>query len=166
MNMALTVVTLLSLLAVTRHVAVSTTSVALLATSTTGASTIALSTSVAATAKAATTTTLAETAIRRHGAIASDMADLAAAVALLTSSTTSHAAAVASSTAHAATTAVRALTRHVTSLTAGVAWLLLGCFGALAAHMALLTTIVAGWGAFRRTVAGLVGRVAACEASC
>lgn len=86
------------------------------------------------------------------GAVASDVANLAALVTLLT-------------TTHAGTTtgsaALGALARDVTSLTTAVAGLLLLRVGALAREMALATAVVAGGVALGGAVAGLVGNVAA-----
>lgn len=101
------------------------------------------------TVAAAVATTVATTL----GAVTSNVSDLAALVALLT-------------TAHGTTTgsgALGAVARDVTGLTTAVAGLLLLGVGALAREMALATAVVAGGVALGGAVASLVGNVAACS---
>ena len=138
-----TVVALLALGAVARHVAETAARVAGL----TAGGTVAL----------VLVTTLLEATLTALGAVTGNVADLAALVALL-------------ATAHTGTTtgsaALGALAGDVASLTASVAGLLLLGVGALAREMALATAVVAGGVALGGAVAGLVGNVAACDEVC
>jgi hypothetical protein len=134
-----TVVALLTMSAIAGHVAKATTRVAsLLAT---------------------TVSSVTETAsiVAALGAIACDMADLAAFVAFL--------AAAGSTIVVIARTSLGTLARNVSSNTAAVARLLLGSYCTLAADMALATTVIASRSSLLRTIASLMRGIAAVEAS-
>ena len=152
----LTVVALLTLSAVTRHMAVAAARVAGLASATTESRSTAGV--VAATVAASETATL--------GAVASNVTVLATLVAFLVGGT--------ASTGTASTTAVRgglagAVAGDVASLAATVAgalrlrWALLSRLLALAAQMALATTVVACRVALGGAITSLVSGVAACK---
>ena len=110
-----------------------------------------------AVALALVATLLLEATLTTLGAVAGNVADLAALVALL-------------ATAHTGTTTrgttLGAVAGDVTSLTTAVARLLLLGVGALAREMALATAVVAGGVTLGGAVAGLVGDVAAYGEEC
>jgi hypothetical protein len=131
-----TVVALLTLGAVTGHVAVTTAGVAGLSTLATTEST-SLSTAVTAVTTKATTTLSTVTSL---GAVAGNVTDLGALVALLRSTGRETA------TSSALSGGVGAVAGDVAWLTALVASLVLGTLGAFTAHVAFSTTVVAlGW---------------------
>jgi len=148
-----TVVALLSLSAITRHMAVATTGVAgLTALTTTESATIA--TLVTTISAAATITT---SSLR---AVTSNMANLGALVALLTTSAATTSREAATTTSTTVSGWVSAITRDVTRLTALVAGLVLRTLRAFTAHVSFTTTVVAlGW-ASSRAVTGLVRGIA------
>lgn len=134
-----TVVALLTMSAVAGHVAKATTRVTSL---------------LATTVSSVTETASIVTAL---GAVARNMADLAAFVAFL--------AAAGSTIVVIARTGLGTLARNVSSNTAAVARLLLRSYCTLAADMALATTVIASRSSLLRTVASLVRGIAAVEAS-
>lgn len=149
-----TVVALLALGAVARHVAETAAGVAsLLATTLLTTVSATESTTVAALLAVATLLTTETTSLL---AVAGDVADLSALVALLSTSTAERTTGWAASSS-----TLGALARQVTSLTALVAGLLLLRVLAFARQVALFTAVVAGWVSLGWAVTGLVRRVAA-----
>ena len=145
----LTVVALLALGAVAGHVAETTAGVA-------GLHAVALTTAISATVS--TTVPLLATEATSLRAVAGDVTDLATLVALLSTSTSTSTAELA---AWSTGSALGALARQVTGLTASVAGLLLLRVLALAGQVALFAAVVAGWVSLGWAVTGLVGGVTA-----
>lgn len=145
----LTVVALLALSAVPRHMAEATARVA-------GSARASTVSTLSATGAPATT--LLATCL---STVARDVTNLTALITLLTTSSAVAAAAVAT----LLTTSLWALARQVTSLTALVTRLLGLGLGALAAHMTLLTAVVAGRVALVGAVARLMSSVATWKVS-
>ena len=142
----LTVVALLALGAVTRHVAVATARVASLAT-------VLVTTTVSTLTTAVSTLLTTVSALTGFGAVTGNVSDLAALVAFL--ATTGHSAR--SSTGGG----LGALAGNVTDLTTCVAgFVLLGVL-ALAAQVALLAAVVASWVSLGWALAGLVSGLTA-----
>lgn len=140
------VVALLTLCAVTSHVAVSTARVA----------------GLLATAEATVTTAVA-TALR---AVASNVSDLTALVAFLTATSTARESTAGEATVVTAGRAcLLAVAGDVAGLTASVAGLFLGGLGAFTAHVSLATAVVASRCAFLGAVTGLVRRLATVKAA-
>jgi len=143
-----TVVTLLTLRTVSRHMAKASASIASL---TTGSSTTTTTTAAKPSTKAAAAIAAAATI----GAIASYVTDLATFVALSPAATTI------ATTGTTGTTGARILTvtRDMARITATVACLFFSRKGAFTAHMALLATVVARGSAPFRTVSSLMRSV-------
>ncbi|KAK8169606.1 hypothetical protein IWX90DRAFT_183663 [Phyllosticta citrichinensis] len=143
MRILLTVVALLALGAVARHVAVAAARVAGLTTGSTKGTTTAVAATVSATVSAGTGAVAA--ALR---AVAGNVSDLAALVALLAA-------------ANAGSTALRTLAGKMSNLAATVARLLGLGLAALSAQVTLLTAVVASRGALGGAVASLVADITA-----
>jgi hypothetical protein len=147
----LTVVALLALGAVTAHVTETTARVAgglastSIATGTSGATVASTTAAVAAASSTAVATAL--------GAVAGNVTDLAALVALL--------AAAAATATHLGTTVLGALARDVAGTTAAVAGLLSLGRGAFTANVTLLAAVVAGRGALGGALGSAVRGVSA-----
>jgi len=147
------VIALLSLSAVTRHVAVAAARVAGLRTATT---------TVAAAAATVATLVSAIAGWTTFRAVAGNVANLATLVALLATWT---AKASAAASAKVGWSTLRAVARNVSILSAAVARLFLLRFRAFSADVTFSAAVVAGWRAAFWTVTGLVGMVSAVEAS-
>jgi hypothetical protein len=115
-------------------------------TSTTGSAAVASTATAEATASAISVTTTL-------GAVTGNVTPLAALVALL---------AATGGASHTGTSLLGALTADVAGTTAAVACLLGLRVLALAAHVALLSAVVAGRGSLGGALGGAVGRVSAC----
>jgi len=139
------VIALLALGAVPAHVAETTARVA------SGLASSSITTTTVATTASAIAATTVSTALR---AVAGNVTPLATLVALLTSCTS-----------HAGATLLGALTADVAGTTAAVAGLLSLRVLALAAHVSLFATVVAGWGALSGAVGSAVRRVSAVVAA-
>lgn len=145
-----TIVALLSLSTVSRHVAVTSTRVAGLPLPT---STVTAAVAALALEATSVCTTLS--------AVTSDVSDFPAFVALLTTSARISTSATASPSSSTSGRGVWTVAGDVTAFTAAVAGLLFLRSATFAAHMSFFTAVIAGRGAALRAVASLMRAVAA-----